>query len=190
MRYSNTTLEAIHRAADPLAIVGRHTKPNAKGIGLCPFHDDRSPSFSVDPQTGLWHCHAGCGSGNLFQFLERAERLSFPQAVRRLAELAGVLLPSSSEDPPPVLIPEEFLDWLETVDEGCRHLEAEAAELLRKRWPKRWPKFPVTNLDALSPEELEDLEQFESTTAAFDQLDRVIEMRKAYLEAIYDTVNE
>ena len=67
--------------------------------GLCPFHNESTPSFSVNEEGGFFHCF-GCGAGgNVFTFLTRVEGLSFPEAVRRLAVKAGVVLPQSAKDP-------------------------------------------------------------------------------------------
>ena len=58
--------------------------------GLCPFHSEHTPSFSVNEEGGFFHCF-GCGvGGNAFTFLTRIEGISFPEAVRRLAAKAGV----------------------------------------------------------------------------------------------------
>jgi len=58
--------------------------------GLCPFHSERTPSFSVSPEKGLWYCF-GCGTGgNIFDFVKKIENVSFPEAARILAEKAGV----------------------------------------------------------------------------------------------------
>lgn len=75
----------------PLKRAGRHFK------GLCPFHKERTPSFHVNVDKQIFHCF-GCGvGGNVFSFLMRQERLTFPEAVRHLAEQAGVALPEPSE---------------------------------------------------------------------------------------------
>jgi len=67
--------------------------------GLCPFHNESTPSFSVNEEGGFFHCF-GCGAGgNVFTFLTRVEGLSFPEAVRRLAAKAGVALPQAAKDP-------------------------------------------------------------------------------------------
>ena len=67
--------------------------------GLCPFHEEKTPSFSVNDERGFFHCF-GCGAGgNAFTFLCRLEGLSFPEAVRRLAAKAGVSLPQAPDDP-------------------------------------------------------------------------------------------
>src|SRR5262249_18218792 len=68
-------------------------------VGLCPFHSEHTPSFSVNEEGGFFHCF-GCGvGGNIFTFLTRIEGISFPEAVRRLAAKAGVSLPQAEPDP-------------------------------------------------------------------------------------------
>ena len=67
--------------------------------GLCPFHEEKTPSFSVNDERGFFHCF-GCGEGgNAFTFLCRLEGISFPEVVRRLAAKAGVTLPQAPDDP-------------------------------------------------------------------------------------------
>ncbi len=67
--------------------------------GLCPFHEEKTPSFSVNDERGFFHCF-GCGvGGNAFTFLCKLEGISFPEAVRRLAAKVGVSLPQAPDDP-------------------------------------------------------------------------------------------
>ena len=67
-------------------------------MGLCPFHDEKTPSFNVNPGLGIFKCF-GCGTaGNVFTFLREIENITFPEAVRMLAERAGINLPESGED--------------------------------------------------------------------------------------------
>ena len=62
-------------------------------LGLCPFHSERTPSFTVNEEKGIFHCF-GCGAGgNIFNFLMRANHLNFPEAVKELAKRYGVTLP-------------------------------------------------------------------------------------------------
>lgn len=81
----------------PLAdIVARHVKLTKRGrefIGLCPFHQEKSPSFNVVEAKGFYHCF-GCGAhGNAIDFIMAIERLEFPEALQRLAELTGIPAP-------------------------------------------------------------------------------------------------
>src|SRR5699024_5659291 len=77
-------------------VIGEFVTLKTAGIGslkgLCPFHDEKTPSFTVRPQVGMYHCF-GCGeSGDVFTFLQKIEQLSFVEAVETLAGKAGMLL--------------------------------------------------------------------------------------------------
>ena len=77
-------------------IIGERVALKPAGVGsmkgLCPFHDERSPSFNVRPQVGFYHCF-GCGeSGDVYTFLRRMDHLSFSEAVERLAARIGYAL--------------------------------------------------------------------------------------------------
>ncbi|MGO1834234.1 MAG: DNA primase, partial [Actinomycetaceae bacterium] len=77
-------------------IVGAHVTLRPAGVGsmkgLCPFHDERTPSFHVRPQVGMWHCF-GCGEGgDVVSFVQRIENLSFAEAIELLADRVGVEL--------------------------------------------------------------------------------------------------
>ena len=66
----------------------------------CPLHQEKTPSFKIDPSTQLWHCF-GCGEGgDVFSFIMKTEDLSFPEAVRRLAERAHILVANARPGPP------------------------------------------------------------------------------------------
>lgn len=87
--------ERVRQATDILALVGETVELRQRGNsywGCCPFHQEKSPSFHVDPHTGLWKCF-GCGeAGDLFGYVMRRESLEFPDAVRYLADRAGIEL--------------------------------------------------------------------------------------------------
>ncbi len=83
----------VRTAADIVKIVGDYVKLRKAGanfMGLCPFHQEKTPSFAVHPTKQIFHCF-GCGvGGDVFKFVMMIENLSFPEALRRVAEKAGV----------------------------------------------------------------------------------------------------
>jgi len=94
-------VDQIREAADVIEVIGEHVKLKRKGRkyeGLCPFHQEKTPSFSVDPDRGLYYCFGCHRGGDLFKFIMEAERLSFPEAVERLARRYGVRLPARSPE--------------------------------------------------------------------------------------------
>ena len=95
MQYSQAILDDIRAAVDIVDLVGRFVNLRKAGShwkGLCPFHAEKTPSFTVNPQRGIFHCF-GCGvGGDAFGFVMRQDRLSFPEAVRSLAKSVGIAL--------------------------------------------------------------------------------------------------
>ena len=96
IKFDNSTLQEIKQRLLVSSVVGRKVKLQSKGrgefIGLCPFHNEKTPSFTVSDDKEFYYCF-GCGAkGNIFQFLMNREGLSFTEAVERLAEEAGVKL--------------------------------------------------------------------------------------------------
>ena len=86
-------LEAIRQRADIVEIISPHVALRKRGkrlVGLCPFHQERTPSFTVDPETGLWHCFGCKAGGDLFRFVEMIEKVTFAEAVEHLARRLGV----------------------------------------------------------------------------------------------------
>jgi len=99
-------IEEIRQRTDLVDVVGEYLSLERRGknmVGLCPFHSEKTPSFTVSPEKQLFHCF-GCGaSGNVFSFIMQMDNLSFPEAARFLAGKAGVRIPeqkkpSSTED--------------------------------------------------------------------------------------------
>jgi DNA primase len=94
--YPPALLDEIRSRVDVLDIVGQFVNLRRAGQnwkGLCPFHSEKTPSFTVNPAKGIFHCF-GCGvGGDVFGFLMRQDRLTFPEAVRTLARRAAVDLP-------------------------------------------------------------------------------------------------
>lgn len=96
VRYSEDILDEIRNRIDIVALISEYVplKKSGKGYkGLCPFHQEKTPSFMVDEQKQIFHCF-GCGEGgNIYTFIMKIEKLNFPEAVKLLANKAGVQLP-------------------------------------------------------------------------------------------------
>jgi DNA primase len=101
-RISSESINAVRDTADMVEVVGQYTDLKRAGgqmMGLCPFHEERSPSFSVDPQDKLYHCF-GCGvAGDIFGFVMEKQGMDFADAVESLADRYGVELQREQEDP-------------------------------------------------------------------------------------------
>jgi len=102
MKIPEDTIQQVRDATDIVELVSQFVTLKKKGksyLGLCPFHTEKTPSFNVDPERRFFHCF-GCGEGgNAFTFLMKMERISFPDALRRLAERAGIALERYESDP-------------------------------------------------------------------------------------------
>lgn len=96
MYYSDELVEEVRERNDIVDVISGYVKLSKKGssyFGLCPFHNEKSPSFSVSPGKQMYYCF-GCGAGgNVFTFLMEYENYTFPEAMKALAERAGVALP-------------------------------------------------------------------------------------------------
>jgi len=94
-------ISRVRDASDIVEIVGDEVKLRRAGRrwqGLCPFHDEKTPSFSVNPERGLYYCFGCHAGGDVIDFVMRLESLSFPEAVERLARRFGVHLPAPSPE--------------------------------------------------------------------------------------------
>src|SRR5262245_48481891 len=94
----------LKQQADILRIVGEYVKLKKAGAqnysGLCPFHQEKTPSFSVHATRNFFHCF-GCGaSGDVFTFIQKIENITFPEAVRVIAQRLNIPLPKASYDSP------------------------------------------------------------------------------------------
>lgn len=100
MFYSNETVDKVRDSVDIVDLISQYVSLKQSGsnhMGLCPFHSEKSPSFSVSRNRQMYHCF-GCGaSGNVFTFLMQYENYSFPEAVQYLGEKSGIELPKASE---------------------------------------------------------------------------------------------
>jgi DNA primase len=100
--YTKDSIERLKEAVDMVELVGARTdlrRVGSRWVGLCPFHDERTPSFSVNAEHKLYHCF-GCGeSGDAISFVEAQEALDFVGAVELLADRYNVELQRESQDP-------------------------------------------------------------------------------------------
>ena len=96
MYYPEEVIEEVRMRSDIVDVISGYVKLQKKGsnlFGLCPFHHEKSPSFSVSPSKQMYHCF-GCGvSGNVITFVMEYENYSFREAVEMLADRSGVKLP-------------------------------------------------------------------------------------------------
>lgn len=99
MYYSDEVIEEVRMKNDIVDVISGYVKLQRKGssyFGLCPFHNEKSPSFSVSPGKQMYYCF-GCGAGgNVFTFIMEYEKFSFVEAVKYLADRAGVKLPEET----------------------------------------------------------------------------------------------
>jgi len=99
MRIPENIIDDIRNASEVVSIIGSYVKLKKTGssfVGLCPFHNEKTPSFSVSPSKQIWRCFGCNRSGNVFTFIMEYEKLNFVEAVRTLAEKSGISIPESS----------------------------------------------------------------------------------------------
>ena len=100
MRYSEDIIEQVRTSNDIVDVIGSYVKLKRSGanyFGLCPFHNEKTGSFSVSPSKQMFHCF-GCGEGgNVISFIMKYENYSFKEALGFLAEKAGITLPAGEE---------------------------------------------------------------------------------------------
>lgn len=100
MRFNPRFIEELRDRVPITDVIGRKVKLVRRGrshLGLCPFHNEKTPSFNVNPDKGFYHCF-GCGvHGDVITFVMETEGLSFPEAVEQLATSAGMQLPARDE---------------------------------------------------------------------------------------------
>ncbi len=100
MRYSDDLIDRVRMSNDIVDVVGSYVKLTRKGanyMGLCPFHNEKTASFSVSGEKQMYYCFGCQRGGSVFTFLMEYENYSFPEAVKSLAERAGIPLPEGEE---------------------------------------------------------------------------------------------
>src|SRR5690606_29850369 len=97
-------IESVRKHYDILDLVGRYVQLKRRGrnyFGLCPFHSEKTPSFSVAPDKQIYYCFGCAAGGDVIRFVMEMEGLTFVEAVRQLGEQAGIPIPNN-EKPDPV----------------------------------------------------------------------------------------
>ncbi len=102
-KFTRSSVEAVRDAIDMVDLVSARTELRKAGarsyVGICPFHEERSPSFSVEPVDKLYHCFGCQAGGDAFKFVQEIEGVGFSDAVELLAQRYGVQLEVEAEDP-------------------------------------------------------------------------------------------
>lgn len=100
MRFSQEFIERVRESSNIVDIISRYTELKRSGpnrwVGLCPFHNERSPSFSVSEQMQMYHCFGCKKGGNVYTFVQEIQGLSFPEAVEYLAQQASLPIPQEA----------------------------------------------------------------------------------------------
>jgi len=103
MAEAGSFAEKVKQQADIVRVIGEYVRLKKTGqnfTGLCPFHQEKTPSFAVHPVRQIYHCF-GCGvSGDIFKFVMELEKSSFPEAIRTVAEKCGIPIPRPREHSP------------------------------------------------------------------------------------------
>jgi len=101
MRIPDSKIDDVRMASDIVDVISSYVRLKKRGknyLGLCPFHQEKTPSFNVSPEKQMYHCF-GCGvGGNVFTFVMEYEKVSFVDAVRTLADRAGMSLPEEGAE--------------------------------------------------------------------------------------------
>ena len=99
-RYSDELVDEVRNSNDIVDVISQYVVLKRSGrnfFGLCPFHREKSPSFSVSPDKQIFHCF-GCGvGGDVIHFVSKIENLDFKQAIEDLAQKSGITLPTLTD---------------------------------------------------------------------------------------------
>jgi DNA primase len=122
VRYSDEFIDEIRNSSDIVDVISQYVILKRSGrnfFGLCPFHKEKTSSFSVSPDRQIFHCF-GCGvGGNVIHFVSKIENMDFKDTIEMLAEKAGIPLPvsSSKEDAQKQLLKEKIYEINEKAAE-------------------------------------------------------------------------
>ncbi len=103
MKYDDQIIDEVRDRNDIVDVIGSYVSLKSRGrnsyFGLCPFHNEKSPSFHVDRERQMYYCFGCHQGGNVYTFLMEYNRLTFPEAVQELAQRAGISLPEQEQTP-------------------------------------------------------------------------------------------
>src|SRR6267154_6064770 len=102
VRMGEEARERVRDATDIVQLIGERVQLRRAGrsfMGLCPFHTEKTPSFTVTPDRQIWHCFGCSKGGDAFAFVMELDKLTFPEALRLLADRAGIELPKQERGP-------------------------------------------------------------------------------------------
>lgn len=177
-RISEETINRIRDAADILDVVSGYVRLKRRGrnwFGLCPFHQEKTPSFSVNPQKQIFHCF-GCGKGgNAITFVMDLENLEFVEAVQRLGEKYNIPVElTGSVDPRRKATVQQILDLCAlTTEIYCKNLQSAAGAEMRAYLEQR-------GISELS----QDLFKLGYAQPGWDHLQKAVSARKFSREAL------
>ncbi len=151
--FQNKILKMVDDFTPLYSDVNKMQPPNAEGWtqGLCPFHQDKNPSFGFNTKTGKWKCFAGCGTGSYFDYQMQRNGTVFKEELVRLAEEVGMELPKSKPERPPIdrVIIEKFHQALLANKDGLRYLHDERGlslgtiEKFKIGWDKKRQRYSI-----------------------------------------------
>ena len=131
-RYSDEIIEEVRQSNDIIDVISQYVHLKRSGrnyFGLCPFHNEKSPSFSVSPDKQIFHCF-GCGvGGNVFTFLMKIEGINFIEAVQMLAEKSQIQLPTlanSGDSAKEELKAQDLLEGIKKQKEQIKSLKSQS----------------------------------------------------------------
>ncbi|MFY9495349.1 MAG: DNA primase [Limnochordia bacterium] len=99
MRFPDEWIDRVKSSVDIVEVIGRTVELRQTGrnfVGLCPFHDEKTPSFTVNPEKQFFHCFGCNRGGNVFNFIMETQHVTFPEAVTLIAEERGIPVPAQS----------------------------------------------------------------------------------------------
>ena len=127
MTISRDTIDQIRQSVDIVELIGRYVTLQRRGAnhtGLCPFHQERTPSFSVSGGRKMYYCYGCQAKGDAFSFLQDMEGLAFPEAVRELADRCGIEIEERTLTPDEVQALQTRATLYDVLEEAAQYFEA------------------------------------------------------------------